>query len=733
MGPMHRCFALAPQASLRARDLLWAAGASVLLAACAPSASFSPEASTRAESLRRLTGAQTRVVWVQDVENRNDYGGLKTRKALVAFDTEDGRGERLLLPEFGPWVKPLITPGGERVVFSDFRRPTVLVVNWDGTGLRPIAQGVAIEVWRDPETGRDWVYVLRGESASGEFDENPVYRYSLDEPDHSELVWEKTSVSAMSAGSFQLSADGRRAAGLFPWEAAGILDLEKNDWTRIGNGCWTGMSPDNSYRAWVFDGRHRNLVIYGADGRTTAKVEIGRVVEDPRDEVYHPRWSNHPRFFSLTGPYQRLADAGNPGVEVVVARFNRDFTGLEEWVTLTSNRRGDYYPDVWVARDPLDEQAESGARGPDLAGSAPEPAWPGDMAGLVFRWENARARNDVPGAEEGAMRICDVVAQGHARIGRFHGMDLLGGNGSFVARQGLDEAALAALREGYGFTLEATVMPAAITGGVVPVISYGSGPEHRNFALLQEGDEMRLHLRTEQTEAAEGVLELGRVPVGEVFHLAITYEPHGRWVGYVNGVEVARQSDVKGGLASWSAGKLRFGGGLPAGQHSWSGLLDGVALYDWGMDQQQIALHARNNAERIAGRAPAPRLVVQAVLQEATPAPEPEAIAPYQRCLVVARYRVDRVLQGRLEGREILVAHWAIMDGSPVEVDRARPGELAELHLEPFDEHPQLISERMDMGMTDFDLPMFYERIPGGGAIGAMALLDAAARGSSAH
>ena len=67
-----------------------------------------------------LTGAHTRVVWVQQ-DGRDPYA-RGDNLTLVGFDTDDGRGERVIVSQRASYVKPLLTPRGDRIVFS--RRPT---------------------------------------------------------------------------------------------------------------------------------------------------------------------------------------------------------------------------------------------------------------------------------------------------------------------------------------------------------------------------------------------------------------------------------------------------------------------------------------------------------------------------------------------------------------------------------------------------------------------------------
>ena len=80
----------------------------------------------------------------------------------MGIDTDDGRGVREILPGPLSCRKPLLTPDGQRVVFTDFPRRRVVVVDWDGTNRRDVADGFATDVRTDPETGRTWVYAITG-------------------------------------------------------------------------------------------------------------------------------------------------------------------------------------------------------------------------------------------------------------------------------------------------------------------------------------------------------------------------------------------------------------------------------------------------------------------------------------------------------------------------------------------------------------------------------------------
>lgn len=248
----------------------------------------------------RLDNAGTRVVWVQDMGEGSDVDTRGGNLRLMGLDSADGQGERVILGTLMNYTKPLITRRGDRVVYSDRIRRKIYVVNWDGSGLRELFGGIGLAVWRDPGDGREWIYYGSEEVRDGGGHCPAVYRTLLDSPGTGELVWDKTPVSV---DSFQVSADGRMAGGNYPWPVAGIAELPNGSLTILGSGCWTALAPDNSYAFWVFDSPHRNLFIDDISGKQGRWVNINGAPGINGYEVYHPRWSNHPRMMVMTGPY----------------------------------------------------------------------------------------------------------------------------------------------------------------------------------------------------------------------------------------------------------------------------------------------------------------------------------------------------------------------------------------------------------------------------------------------
>jgi hypothetical protein len=298
--------------------------------------------------LHELTGARTRVVWCQQVEGVNDATGRGAKYRLMGLDTDDRKGARAILDKVASYHRPMITPKGDRIVFTDFPSLDIYVVNWDGSGLRKLRDGIAGGLWMDAK-GREWVYMVRRETERNQA--FSLRRFRLDDPEDMEVMWDKTDVTWFN---LQLSKDGTRVSGQFPHPRAGFATLPNGKFRELAEGCWTAMAPDNSYRVWVFEGNHRMVRVYDLKEGEAWTVDIGRAPGIDGYEVYHPRWSNHPRFMTMTGPYREgekgrnLIGGGGRRVEVYVGRFSDGFHRIEQWVKVTENEKADFFPDVWI-------------------------------------------------------------------------------------------------------------------------------------------------------------------------------------------------------------------------------------------------------------------------------------------------------------------------------------------------------------------------------------------------
>ena len=270
------------------------------------------------------------------------------------------------------------------MVYTNRRDNSVRVVDWGGEHDHRLLDGFPLAVWIDPDTGVEWVYVGTDAQSTDPESYGEIHRHQIDHPGIAELVWNRRSVSG---DSFQLSRDGRLAGALARWPDAGVLELP--------NGEWTALAGDDSHLFWFFDGQHRNLTIVDTDAAEDRRwtVNINGAPGIDGFEVYHPQWSNNPRFLVMTSPYAvggggNKIRGGGHGVEVHVGRFSPDHTRIKAWIQVTANDAPDFYPDVWI--DP-NVDVPASIPGNAVAGRTPGPALPASP--IVV---DARVTEDVP-------------------------------------------------------------------------------------------------------------------------------------------------------------------------------------------------------------------------------------------------------------------------------------------------------------------------------------------------
>jgi hypothetical protein len=329
-----------------------------------PACSDSTQAGDGGRSeVRGLTGAHTRAVWVQSEVNDPDAAG--DQLVLLGFDSEDGRGERVILGDRRSRTMPRLTARGDRIVFSTRIDPgpsEIFVVDFDGSNLRKLADGFAMALWQNPADGTDWVYAGTDRE---KFSFKTIVRFPIDSPARREVVWNTTPVSFEGFG---VTPDGRHITGMFPWPGAGIGDVAKKTWKQLGDGCYTSVCYARGPLFWYFDGAHRNVTIVDVDADRRWMVNINGAPGFDGAEVSHPRWTNHPRFLTLTGPYnqggQNQSRTGGKQTEVYIGRFSQDFSKVEAWARITNNASGDSHPDVWIDAGSPHARRPSGPIGP---------------------------------------------------------------------------------------------------------------------------------------------------------------------------------------------------------------------------------------------------------------------------------------------------------------------------------------------------------------------------------
>ena len=685
----------------------------VIVAVCAVFSAIG----ARAETLRELTGAHARVVWARDSGDGTDVWSERDKVMLMGYDTDDGRGVRVIA-EAGHHHCPLFTPDGGRVVFTHTREAAVYVVDFDGGNLRRVARdGTALDVWRDPADGRVWVYCLTQRDGGKAVRRIPLEGDSGRSCLDGELVWDRTKIDKHS---FQLSADGKRAAALLPWPNAHIAELPNIGSEQFGGGCWTSMAPDNSYLAWVFDGAHRGVNLRGRGG-LSHHVDIHSAPGIDNWEVYHPRWSNHPRFMTMTGPYKKGGMGGNnigaggKGVEVYVGRFDGKYENIEAWARITDDEEADFIPDVWVEGGEKATVAETlGEAERRLLESLETPKdlgerWPGSQQALVYLWEGVLRQNQIKDDVLGTDKSCRATLHGRAVPAAGGAVALAGG--SLVAEDA-DEDVLKACRASGQMALEAVFETASLDQrGPARIVSFSTDTGSRNFTLGQENDELVFRLRTPAT-GGNGVnpqSTLCKIEPGVRCHLVVSYAD-GDLRAYVDGRQVFESGNVRGDFSNWEKHRLLCGDEAD-GTRDWSGTLAAFAVYARAVGPEEAAKKYEQWKAREAKLPARSRVVVEATLATRPEPPAPDSLGTYRRALSVCEYDLVKVVEGECEDADgrIAVAHWSVLDGRiDEEYGKREIGKTVRLELTPFEECGELEGERRFDELSDPTMPMYY-------------------------
>lgn len=354
------------------RTIVWLGlCATLLLTQCgreAPNASAPPK-DERSRELEAFTSGHTRVVWSQSASRRRaDPFVIGERMLLMGYDSRDGRGERRILELPGNYSRPLLSTDGEHIYYTDKQvsrdekiksfDPLIYRTDWKGSPPMPMGRGYACDIWTDPKTGIEWIYAVKGlrSSKSLTLGASQLLRYPVKMPGPGVVLLDNTD---LCPDNIQVSHSGHAISAQAPWPKAGLFKTERDGSLRFlkrNHGCWTSIAPDDSELLWTLDGNHMDLQMVKRDAAEEWKLRIANPSVMGEGEIYHPRWSNHARFFALTGPY-RMEEA-NPNISVInnggekaavwMARLSGDAHRVEAWLRISTGEGGCAYPDVWI-------------------------------------------------------------------------------------------------------------------------------------------------------------------------------------------------------------------------------------------------------------------------------------------------------------------------------------------------------------------------------------------------
>ncbi len=664
-----------------------------ILAACGESVS-APAADGGDERLESVTGGHTRVVWMwhqakkKAGEYSNDTHGNGRSHFLMGLDSRDGLGARKLIGKMGNWSRPMLSPDGKTVVYTDKNvkrkkgmkhfSPVIYALPWGKplSEARKIGKGHGVDVWADPQDGVVYVYAIDNLRPTKRFATGGkrMQRYRLDgKKGEFEYGREILFEEEISLDNFQLTRDGRTASGQFPWPNGGTIDMESGEWTKHAQGCWTSIAPDDSGVMWVFDGAHRNARMFGSQGKVSWKTAIDSHPDFLGLEVYHPRWSNHPRVITLTGPYGTTARGGNQiskggnEAEIFVGRFSENLREVEDWVKLTENSTGDYYPDVWVAGGE--------AVSLDLAklGTAAQPSSgaESDEAGVetVFRWRDGNGDNKI-----GKRRIT-VEPVGTARLGYQFQMLLDGGR--FV----VDEESTQAVQK----------------------LMAGDAAWSVSFVLEEAGAPKAPAVLVDLSGTA-----LFRMPGGIGY--GDTFLPISKIGMHTYTLTISGKKLIAAAIDGKLVKLDQFSGSAPV--NATAGISFGSEMnwpmgYQAGISDITLASGILEPRPAAESRQPKPpQIRIRAKLIEKQPTPTSIERDTYVRSLVHYTYAVEEVLEGDFKDQEVAVWHWVVLDDRETAGLPEILGETYELTIEPAEApyHKELDGELSTQPFTDLYL-----------------------------
>ena len=642
-----------------------------------------------------------RLVWLQDYGDGRDALAMGSNMVVYGYDSRDGKGERRLIHKKGSFYLPLFTPDGQSVIVSDRKARKMFLIEWESGNIKELGDGVAVEIWQDTERRffigkpRVWVYCFSGpqrEHKNGT--RQPLYRFPLDNPEKKELIWNKSMVAW---SNLQLSRDGEVIGGLFPWPHGGIVWQKDKRWQRFGRGCWTSLSPDNSKLLWIFDGLHRNVQVYDVMKGKNWKVNINNAPGINGFEVYHPRWSNHPRYFVVTGPYEKgeggnKIGGGGENVEIYIGRFDKKVKRVEDWVKVTNNSRADFFPELWIENGEKANLTDDISSAPlSDSKNAKKRGWPVATERLIFVWDNMKAPNQLSENSPVGFLQCTIDLKGkalHTRNFQLAISDGWGETGDAGRKIGK------ALAKSGQAAIEFTLTPERDQQGTILLFS---GNKKSVLSIEQDKGKFRLISGPEGTGVEWPNIFKKRIPL----HFSLNID---RKVAelFVNGKS---QGKKKQGIDFAAMPIESFYLGDIDG--NWSGIIEKIGIYDQQMSSQQIE-ETSSLVKRVTRPDAVDTILIEGHLLETTEIPAPDSIGAYSRALVVNTYKVDRVIDGVFEEDRILVAEWAVLDRKVV---RTYSQESEQLTLEKFSDHPELEGERQMMDIFEPDLEMYY-RLP---------------------
>ncbi|HWB05855.1 MAG TPA: LamG-like jellyroll fold domain-containing protein [Verrucomicrobiales bacterium] len=647
----------------------------------------------------------TRAVWVQQLSGDPDpYAGGNVFRLMAR---ELPSPPRVLLPGPGNFSRPLLSSDGNTVFYTDRHAvpgesgtaysPEIFAVSFAGGEPRKLGPGMAVAVWQGTD-GTEFIYALtslqssRRPALTGEI----LVRFQAAKPDEREIMWSETP---LGADNFQLSHDGSRAAGLFPWPQTGLADLNARTFTPLAQGSFPSLASDNSYALAVLDGDRRRLRVFVPNVDPGWDLLPAQALPQQAGEINHPRWSNDALAITFSGP-----PAGGDAPDVYLAKLRPDLRAIQQAVPLSSDPAPDYFPDVWISggydhKTTLPQQ-------PAVVSTPLTAPWPVSQDDLHFSWENAAA----PGA-------VDVFKlHGYATPGRLGSLNVSAGwaDVSPGATKRLSEACAAS----GSFTMEALVSEWRTPEPCSLRLLSLQTPENRDaFALYRVNRSLVLRILTGGGEGRPPVVErhtLTPLSVTENAPFSLFLTVHGgKLQVYLDGKPLKEITFDQPGLQAWKDLHLMAGDPQPYGT-PWTGQIERIACYSRALAAAEVADAWRATEAMLIKRKQPTRCKIKARLLERPPLPNAATLAASPRWLNASAWEIEQVLTGYLKPGKITILQWAWLDGKPAPLPDIKNGQSMELSVESFDDHPEIQSVKSHNALKTGEQPVFLDVTPPG-------------------
>lgn len=657
-----------------------------------------------------LTGAALaqapaiRAVWVQQLSGEPDPRTAGNEFRLVARELP---GEaRVLVPGPGNFSRPLLSVDGRTVYYTDRKAqavesgtkysPEIFSVPFAGGEVKRLGAGMAVAVWKDAD-GAEFVYALNALQTSRRpgLTGDMLVRFRAATPDDREIMWTE---SPLGVDNFQLSRDGTRAAGLFPWPQAGLADMNERTFSPLAQGSFPMLAPDDSYAVGVLDADRRRLRIFVPGVEPGWDLLPAQSLPAQGGEVNHVRWTNDPLHITLSGP-----PAKGDAPDVFLARLRPDLRSIEEAVVLSTDPAPDYYPDVWVAGGAA--KATSLAQRPAVTASPATAPWPVTRDGLHLAWENIQAAEDTS----------ELVLHHFATPGRFGSVNVSAGwAATSVTALGTLTTACSA---GGSFTMEALITERETRAPCsVRILSLRTADGRDACAVYRVDRSLVLRILTggengEPLQERHVISDLA-IDADRPFSIFLTVHA-GLARFYLDG-QLSRTINLdKPGLQAWK--ELRLVAGDPQSYGTpWTGQVERIALYSRALAAAEVADAWRDTRSLLTLRPRPTRCKVKAKLLERPALPAAEVLATSPRRLLASSWQIEQAFVGYVREGRITLLQWAWLDGKPAPLPDIQPGQSMELFIESLDDHPELRSEPTHDALSAGEQPVFFDTTPPG-------------------